>query len=84
LIIYLLDKSAHPQVKRRIAATKDIIDKSNPNSIILESEEDSLFSRIFDLIYLGDWISYYLAILHNQDPTPVPVITEFKKIISNN
>ena len=83
-IIYLLDKSDHPQVKRRIAATQDIIRKSNPNSIILESDEDSLFSRIFDLIYLCDWISYYLAILYNQDPTPVPVITEFKKIISNN
>lgn len=82
-ILYLLDKSDHPQVKKRIYATKDIIDKSNPNSIILESDEDSLFSRIFDLIYLGDWISYYLAILYNQDPTPVPVITEFKKIISN-
>lgn len=83
-IIYLLDKSDHPQVKRRITATQEIINRSNPNSIILESHEDSVFSRIFDLIYLGDWISYYLAILYNQDPTPVPVITEFKKIISNN
>ncbi|HPD33077.1 MAG TPA: bifunctional phosphoglucose/phosphomannose isomerase [Candidatus Kapabacteria bacterium] len=83
-IIYLLDKSDHPQVQKRIFATKDIIDKSNPNSIILQSNEDSLFSRIFDLIYLGDWTSYYLAILNNQDPTPVPVITEFKKIIATN
>ncbi len=82
--IYLIDKSDHPQVQKRIHATKEMIDKSNPNSIILQSNEDSLFSRIFDLIYLGDWISYYLAILNNQDPTPVPVITEFKKIISNN
>jgi glucose/mannose-6-phosphate isomerase len=42
------------------------------------SEGRSLLTRTFSLVTLGDWVSYYLAILHRQDPTPVEVIDELK------
>jgi len=31
------------------------------------------------MVYLGDWVSYYLAILNGIDPTPVPDIDLLKK-----
>jgi glucose/mannose-6-phosphate isomerase len=34
------------------------------------------------LIYLGDWVSYYLAILNEIDPTPVKAIDYLKKRLS--
>ena len=34
-------------------------------------------------LILGDMVSYYLARLHDVDPTPVEVITEFKKRIGS-
>jgi glucose/mannose-6-phosphate isomerase len=33
---------------------------------------------MFSLLYLGDWVSYYMAILHEEDPTPVAVINHLK------
>jgi glucose/mannose-6-phosphate isomerase len=33
---------------------------------------------MFSLIYLGDWVSYYLAVLNRVDPTPVKVIDYLK------
>ncbi|MEK9135578.1 MAG: SIS domain-containing protein [Bacteroidota bacterium] len=42
------------------------------------SEGTSLLARIFSLVYLGDWVSFYLALLHNVDPTPVKVIDYLK------
>jgi glucose/mannose-6-phosphate isomerase len=33
---------------------------------------------MFSLIYLGDWMSFYLAILNGIDPTPVRVIDYLK------
>jgi glucose/mannose-6-phosphate isomerase len=33
------------------------------------------------LLYLGDWVSYYLAILYGVDPMPVPTIQQFKSQI---
>jgi glucose/mannose-6-phosphate isomerase len=53
--------------------------------LFLESDAKSRLERIFDLIYLGDWVSYYLAILNNTDPTPVEAIEKLKvKLISKN
>jgi glucose/mannose-6-phosphate isomerase len=31
------------------------------------------------VIYWGDWVSFYLALLYGIDPTPVPVIEFLKK-----
>jgi glucose/mannose-6-phosphate isomerase len=44
----------------------------------IHSEGESLLARIFSLIHLGDWVSYYLAILNNVDPTPVSKIDFLK------
>ena len=33
-------------------------------------------------MYLGDFVSCYLAILRGIDPTPVYVITELKKVLA--
>jgi glucose/mannose-6-phosphate isomerase len=43
------------------------------------SQGDSLLARMFSLIHLGDWVSYYLAVLNGVDPMPVPVIENLKK-----
>jgi hypothetical protein len=34
-------------------------------------------------IYLGDWVSYYLSILYQTDPSPVKVIDYLKKRLSD-
>ncbi len=59
--------------------TKSIIEKKA--GIIREvwSEGDSLLARIFSLVYLGDFVSFYLAILNGVDPTPVKMIDLLKK-----
>src|SRR6185503_18602165 len=35
-------------------------------------------ARLLSLLYLGQWVSYYAAMLHETDPWPVPVLTEVK------
>jgi glucose/mannose-6-phosphate isomerase len=36
-------------------------------------------AQVFSQIYLGDYVSFYLALLNGVDPTPVPLIEEFKE-----
>ena len=33
------------------------------------------------MLTLGDWTSYYLALLYRVDPTPVPAIEELKQVL---
>ncbi len=81
VVLILRDKSEHPRVARRIEITKSIIEKKSP-VIEIRSNGNGLLSRMFYLIYTGDFTSYYLAILNDIDPTPVEMVTYLKKELS--
>jgi len=81
-VVLLRDRGDHPQVQRRFELTKEII--SNKAGVLQEvwSEGESLLARVMSLIYLGDYVSLYLAYLNNIDPTPVEVIDYLKSKLS--
>jgi len=78
VVLFLRDKFDHERVQLRMNITKDIINQYASKVIEVQSEGKSLLTRMFSLIYLGDWVSYYLAILNGVDPTPVKVIDYLK------
>ncbi len=79
IIIMLRDSSDHPRIAKRMDITRDILSKEKKLDVIeAHSEGEGLLSRIFSLIYIGDYVSYYLAILNEVDPTPVDRITYLK------
>ena len=77
-VVFLRDKDDHPRVKLRMEITKSVIEQYASKVIEIHSEGKSVLARMFSLIYLGDWTSYYLAILNGIDPTPVNVIDYLK------
>jgi glucose/mannose-6-phosphate isomerase len=78
-VFLLRDKGDHKRVQMRMHITKAILAECTPHIAEVWSEGSSLLARIFSLVYLGDWVSYYLAILHGVDPTPVAVIDHLKE-----
>lgn len=79
VVVMLRDKDAHPRIVKRMDVTGDILKKEGIGVLEIWSRGEDLLSRIFSLIYIGDFISYYLAILYGVDPTPVERITYLKK-----
>ena len=75
-LILILDKTYHPQIKKRFDITASLI---SSEKIYLESNEEDFKVRIMDLIYLGDWISYYLALFRGFDPTEIKNINTLKE-----
>jgi glucose/mannose-6-phosphate isomerase len=78
VFILLKTKNESTQMKKRIEFTKKIFSKEN-EIIEFTSKGKKLFSELFYAIYLGDFVSYYLAILNKVNPYPVPVIEKLKK-----
>ncbi|MBD3245301.1 MAG: hypothetical protein GF335_04920 [Candidatus Moranbacteria bacterium] len=64
---------------KRAQITNNLLTKFKYNVIVQEIEGKNQLEKIFYTLHLGDWISYYLAILNNQDPTPVNLVEAFKK-----
>jgi glucose/mannose-6-phosphate isomerase len=83
-VIMLRDKGVHPRVNKRMDITREIILKEDPNIIEIYSEGEDLLARIFSLIYIGDFVSLYLAILYGIDPTPVERVTYLKKKLAED
>ena len=77
-VILLRDIADHPRVSRRIDITADILKDEGIKVIEVNSTGDDLLGRIFSLIYIGDFVSFYLAVLNRTDPTPVKRIAYLK------
>lgn len=78
IVINLRDSDDHERVAQRMSIVKEIIEKLDIETIDVFSQGDFPLGRIFSLIQLGDFVSLYLAILNNIDPTPVEVIDFLK------
>ena len=77
-VIFLRDKGDHERVQIRMGITKEVVDQYASSVTEIHSEGTSLLARMFSLIYLGDWVSFYLSILNGVDPTPVKIIDYLK------
>ncbi len=80
--VFLRDKGDHPQIQRRFELTREVIEPKAGVVHEVWSEGESLLARVFSVVYLGDFVSLYLAYLNNVDPTPVEVIESFKRKLS--
>ncbi|MCK4427988.1 MAG: bifunctional phosphoglucose/phosphomannose isomerase [candidate division Zixibacteria bacterium] len=78
IVVILKDEDDHPRIKTRMEIVKGIIEKEGVKAVVVESRGETLLSRMFSLIQLGDFVSFYLAILNKEDPTPVKVIDFLK------
>ena len=83
-VVLLRDKGDHPQVQRRFDLTRELIAAKAGVLHEVWSEGESILSRVMSAIYLGDFVSLYLAYLNRVDPTPVRVIDYLKQKLSSS
>lgn len=77
-LINILDNEYHPQVKKRYELTSEMVRKAGAEIINIKSDEADVKLRLVDLIYLGDWATYYYAIMRGFDPTTIDSINYLK------
>ena len=78
VVIILRDISDNPRTSKRMDISKVMMKKKAARIIEVQSVGESLLTRMFSLVYIGDFVSYYLAILNKRDPTPVESVTYLK------
>lgn len=81
-IVLLKDKSENVRVQKRTDVFAELL-KDKANVYGFSSDADYLLSRMFEMIYFGDWVSYYLALMRGVDPTPIPTITKLKELMAS-
>lgn len=77
-IIWLIDESHHERTARRQSLTRQLIGDVVSYQEEVRSEGNTLAERLFYLVSFGDWVSYWCAVMHRVDPTPVERIEVLK------
>jgi glucose/mannose-6-phosphate isomerase len=49
--------------------------------LTVEAEGEGRLAQLLDLVYVGDWTSYYLALDNDVDPGPIDAITQLKSAL---
>jgi glucose/mannose-6-phosphate isomerase len=76
--VFLVDGAADPRLRRRGELTAAELRRHAVAVETVTARGASRLARLFSLVHLGDYVSFYLAILYGVDPTPVAAIEEFK------
>ena len=80
LIYIILENSFDaPELKEQFNKFKKVLDVKNIRYEVVEPIGDDVFSQKLSSLILGDWVSYYLALMNDVDPTPVETIEALKK-----
>jgi len=80
-VLIIKDNEDHPRITKRMNLTSSLLKKKGIAVDFLETRKGSMMFRVFSSLLLGDWASYYLALNHKIDPTPVAMVEEFKKMM---
>lgn len=78
-LIFLYDENDNERVKRRIEITSEILRDSVMGVSIIKGKGETYLHRMLYLILLGDYVSYFLARMYNEDPYLIPRIEELKE-----
>ena len=81
-IIWLFDIDMNERNKFRQKIVKDMLKEIGVDQFKLEVSGDDFIDRFLLLIHYGDWLSYWCAILHKMDPSPVQNIEKLKNKLS--
>lgn len=76
-VFFLAFDSDKSRMKKRMSINKDLLSKNGVETTQLDIKGGSLKS-LFSAVLIGDYTSYYTALLLERDPSPVVVIEDLK------
>jgi glucose/mannose-6-phosphate isomerase len=79
LVVMLASSLDHPRNKTRFQVTQEILTRRGIAHETIEAHGESPLAQMLSAIHFGDYVSYYLAMLYEIDPTPVKVIDYLKE-----
>jgi glucose/mannose-6-phosphate isomerase len=64
--------------------TKELVTQKGGKVLEVKAKGTTFLSQLLYLIYFGDWVSFYLAMLYHVDPTVIQNINYLKEWLSKN
>jgi glucose/mannose-6-phosphate isomerase len=79
IVVFLDASSNHPRNKLRSKLTRKELSDHGLASAFYLAQGESPLEHMWTALHFGDYVSYYLAIAYNTDPSPIAAIENLKK-----
>jgi glucose/mannose-6-phosphate isomerase len=77
-VLFLTGPEDSKQVTARFEILQQIIGERGLDTVTVQAAGPNRLAQIFSLVQLGDFVSFYLAMANQVDPSPVKVIDRLK------
>jgi glucose/mannose-6-phosphate isomerase len=78
-LVLLRDREEAPSIARRFAVLRELVEEAAGGVSECWARGRGRLARLVSLACIGQWMSYYLAILRGVDPWTVPLLDELKR-----
>jgi len=79
IVLMLRSSLDHPRVQVRWEVTRELLLRKGVAAETLQGRGESRLAQMLSLSLFGDYVSFYLAMLNDVDPTPVETIAFLKQ-----
>lgn len=77
-VVEIQSNLEHERVQKRFDVSTRLLSGKRPAPIAIKPQGETLLQQLVWAATLGDFVSIYLAILNNVNPTPVDLVEKFK------
>ncbi|MDD4988915.1 MAG: bifunctional phosphoglucose/phosphomannose isomerase [Candidatus Pacebacteria bacterium] len=82
IFIFLSDDADHPQNRKRFEVTKKLYEDRGIKVLSYPLSGSNRSEKVFSSLLLADWTAYHTALMYGVEAEQVPMVEEFKKLIS--
>lgn len=81
LFVFVQSDLFDQRVNKRIELTEAIVREKGFGTYVIRVTSGNRLEQVFELMQVGAYTSYYLAMLHGIDPAPIPNVDKFKSLM---
>jgi glucose/mannose-6-phosphate isomerase len=82
-VVEIRSNLENERTQKRFVISEKLLSGRRPAPIVVEPKGDSHLQQLLWASMLGDFVTIYLALLNNQNPTPVDLVEKFKAELNN-
>ena len=80
--IFLRCDYDHERNRKRIELSQQFFLQAGVGVDSVKARGEGKLAQMFSLLQFGDYVSYYLALAYGEDPTPIEVLNELKRLLA--
>ena len=78
-VVLLQSNLLHPRTSPRYRLTRELLDRHSLANYQVEAIGKSPLAQVLSTTFIGDFVSYYLAVLYGIDPSATPLLDQMKQ-----